>query len=108
MQTPGQLQLRTRNRESQQNLDRTHFDRRPGIHSTGLNLKHSSTDFELDDNYADDDVNFDESSSKISAKESLEKRRLIDDLLAQRRLERELKDFDYDIDDDDDFDDEED
>ena len=30
----------------------------------------SSTDFELDDNYADDDVNFDESSSKISAKES--------------------------------------
>ncbi|WP_139364186.1 PA3496 family putative envelope integrity protein, partial [Acinetobacter baumannii] len=44
---------------------------------------------------------FDESSGKISAKESLEKRRLIDDLLAQRRLERELKDFDYDLDDDD-------
>ncbi|WP_414631557.1 PA3496 family putative envelope integrity protein, partial [Acinetobacter sp. UBA3025] len=39
-------------------------------------------------------------------KESLEKRRLIDDLLSQRRLERELKDFDYDFDDDDDFDDE--
>lgn len=37
-----------------------------------------------------------------------EKRRLIDDLLAQRRLERELKDFDYDFDDDDDFDDEDD
>lgn len=67
----------------------------------------SSTDFELDDNYGDDDVNFDEASSKISAKESLEKRRLIDDLLSQRRLERELKDFDYDFDDDD-FDDEED
>ncbi len=64
----------------------------------------SSTDFELDDNYNDDDVNFDETSNKISAKESLEKRRLIDDLLAQRRLERELKDFDYDFDDDD-FDD---
>lgn len=64
----------------------------------------SSTDFELDDSYGDDDVNFDEASSKISAKESLEKRRLIDDLLAQRRLERELKDFDYDFDDD--FDDE--
>ena len=64
----------------------------------------SSTDFELDDNYGDDDVNFDEASNKISAKESLEKRRLIDDLLAQRRLERELKDFDYDFDDDDDFD----
>lgn len=65
----------------------------------------SSTDFELDDSYSDDDdVGFDEASSKISAKESLEKRRLIDDLLAQRRLERELKDFDYDFDDD--FDDE--
>lgn len=62
----------------------------------------SSTDFELDDNYSDDDdVSFDEASGKISAKESLEKRRLIDDLLAQRRLERELKDFDYDLDDDD-------
>jgi len=62
----------------------------------------SSTDFELDDNYGDDDdVGFDESSGKISAKESLEKRRLIDDLLAQRRLEREFKDFDYDLDDDD-------
>ena len=62
----------------------------------------SSTDFELDDNYGDDDDGgFDESSGKITAKESLEKRRLIDDLLAQRRLERELKDFDYDLDDDD-------
>ena len=66
----------------------------------------SSTDFELDDNYGDDDVSFDEAAGKISAKESLEKRRLIDDLLAQRRLERDLKDFDYDFDDDDDFDDE--
>ena len=68
----------------------------------------SSTDFELDDSYNDEDVSFDEASSKISAKESLEKRRLIDDLLAQRRLERELKDFDYDLDDDDGFDDDED
>lgn len=68
----------------------------------------SSTDFELDDSFGDDEVSFDESSSKISVKESLEKRRLIDDLLAQRRLERELKDFDYDLEDDDDFDDEED
>ena len=67
----------------------------------------SSTDFELDDSFSEDDVSFDEVSSKITAKESLEKRRLIDDLLAQRRLERQLKDFDYDLDDDD-FDDEED
>ena len=58
----------------------------------------SSTDFELDDNFGDDEVSFDESSNKITAKESLEKRRLIDDLLAQRRLDRELKEFDYDFD----------
>lgn len=64
----------------------------------------SSQDFELDDSFIDDDAQFDESSSKLSAKESLEKRRLIDDLLAQRRLERELKELDYDFDDD--FDDE--
>lgn len=65
----------------------------------------SSTDFELDDGY-DDDASFEEpSQSKMTAKESLEKRRLIDELLAQRRLDRELKEFDYDFDDDD-FDDE--
>lgn len=61
----------------------------------------SSQDFELDDNFSDDDAQFDETASKISAKESLEKRRLIDDLLAERRLQRELKEFDYDFDDDD-------
>ena len=62
----------------------------------------SSTDFELDDSFSDDeDSGFEDTSSKVTAKESLEKRRLIDDLLAQRRLERELKDLDYDFDDDD-------
>lgn len=62
----------------------------------------STTDFELDDNYGDDDaINFDETAAKISSKESLEKRRLIDDLLAQRRLEKELNDFDFDDLDDD-------
>ena len=65
-------------------------------------------DFELDDNYSEDDSSFDDTSPKVSAKESLEKRRLIDDLLAQRKLERELKALDNDYDDhfDDDFDDE--
>ncbi|WP_139852772.1 PA3496 family putative envelope integrity protein [Acinetobacter pullicarnis] len=64
----------------------------------------SSTDFELDDSFGDEEVSFDEASSKISAKESLEKRRLIDDLLAQRRLDRELKEFECDFDEE--FDDE--
>ena len=37
----------------------------------------SSTDFELDDdNFTEDDVSFEDTSAKISAKESLEKRRL--------------------------------
>ena len=61
----------------------------------------SSTDFELDDDNYGDDVGFDESSGKISAKESLEKRRLIDNLLEEKRLEKELKD---DLDDIDNFD----
>lgn len=67
----------------------------------------TTPDFEIDDNYGDDElINFDENVAKLSAKESLEKRRLIDDLLAQRRLEKELKAFDYDFDDlDDDLDD---
>lgn len=61
----------------------------------------ASQDFELDDSFADDEAPFDEAGTKLTAKESLEKRRLIDDLLAQRRLERELKELDCDFDDDD-------
>lgn len=60
----------------------------------------ASQDFELDESFADEDNSFDDNDSKLTAKESLEKRRLIDDLLAERRLQRELKDLDYDIDDD--------
>lgn len=68
----------------------------------------SGQDFELDDSFTEDDAPFeDESGSKAaSAKDSLLKRRLIDDLLAERRLQRELKDLEYDfddIDDDEDF-----
>lgn len=61
----------------------------------------TSQDFELDDNFSDDDNQFDETGGKLSAKESLEKRRLIDDLLAERRLQRQLKELEYDFDDDD-------
>ena len=61
----------------------------------------NSQDFELDDSFVEEDTQFDVSVGKISAKESLEKRRLIDDLLAQRRLERELKELDYEFDDED-------
>ncbi len=63
-----------------------------------------SQDFELDDTFNEDEVPFEEESSAkaVSAKDSLLKRRLIDDLLADRRLENELKDLDYDFDDEDD------
>jgi hypothetical protein len=62
----------------------------------------SSQDFELDESFNDEEAPFeDESGSKIvSAKESLLKRRLIDDLLAERRLQQDLKDLDFDLDDD--------
>lgn len=60
----------------------------------------ASQDFELDDSFTDDEGGFDDNDSKITARESLEKRRLIDDLLAERRLQRQLKDLDYDFDDD--------
>lgn len=69
-------------------------------------------DFE-DDSFADEDEDAkladENEATKNSRTRSLEKRRLIDDLLAQKRLERELKD---DLDklsddwDDDDWDDE--
>lgn len=64
----------------------------------------SGQDFELDDNYDDEAPFDDEGGSKGSAnnlKDSLLKRRLIDDLLAERRLKQELSDLDFDLDDDD-------
>ncbi|TEU25386.1 PA3496 family putative envelope integrity protein [Alkanindiges illinoisensis] len=66
----------------------------------------SGQDFELDDSFSEEEAPFeDETASKAaSAKDSLLKRRLIDDLLAERRLQRELKDLEYDFDDIDDED----
>ncbi len=63
-------------------------------------------EFELDDDFELDETPFEEESATkaavVSAKESLLKRRLIDDLLAERRLKNELKELDFDLDDDDD------
>lgn len=59
----------------------------------------SGQDFELDESFEEEAPFEDESGNKVaSAKDSLLKRRLIDDLLAERRLQRELKDLDYDLD----------
>ena len=72
-------------------------------------MTEASPDFELDDTFTEDDAPFEEESASkaLSAKDSLLKRRLIDDLLAERRLENELKELDFDFDFDD-FDDEDD
>lgn len=62
----------------------------------------SGQDFELDDSFNDEEAPFEEESGSktVSAKDSLLKRRLIDDLLAERRLQQDLKDLDFDLDDD--------
>lgn len=69
-----------------------------------------SQDFELDDDFVDEaeEIPEDESERKGSSKDSLEKRRLIDEMLEERRLQKQLKELDYDLDDLDDFDDEDD
>jgi hypothetical protein len=62
-----------------------------------------SEDFELDDAFIDDesgDFEGDDVAKAASVKNSLLKRRVIDDILEERRLERKLKDYDYDLDDD--------
>ncbi|RZU45065.1 hypothetical protein EV700_1877 [Fluviicoccus keumensis] len=63
-----------------------------------------SEDFELDDAFIDDeggDFEGDDVAKAASVKNSLLKRRVIDDILEERRLERKLKDYDYDLEDED-------
>ena len=75
-------------------------------------------DPDIDDSFEDDSFDDDDDARLVeddasgrSRASSLEKRRLIDNLLEEKRLERSLKDsFDDDLDDlddDDDFDDDE-
>lgn len=61
-----------------------------------------SQDFELEDSFEDDaPFETDDSSSKlVNTKNSLTKRRLVDDLLEEKRLQRRLKEYDFDFDDD--------
>lgn len=60
----------------------------------------SKESLELDDDFIDDDSeSLDETvSTAETAKSSLTKRRIIDNLLEERRLSKELSDYDYDID----------
>ena len=64
-------------------------------------------DFELEDSFSYDDTSFDtEEATKVVIKNSLTKRRLIDDLLEEKRLKQRLKEYDFDFDGLDDSDDE--
>ncbi len=63
-----------------------------------------SDDFELDENFIDDEAapgDFDnEDVAKTSnVRNSLTKRRIIDEKLEERRLQRDLRDYDFDLDD---------
>lgn len=60
-----------------------------------------SDDIELDDDFLDDDADpvVEEDTPAETSKSSLTRRRVIDNLLEERRLQKELADFDFDFDD---------
>ena len=60
-----------------------------------------SEEFELDDAFDEEssgDFDNDDVSKSNNVKNSLTKRRVIDDILEERRLQRKIKDYDYDLD----------
>ncbi len=65
-----------------------------------------SEEFELDEGFIEEEgtaapAESDEDVAKTNAvKNSLTKRRVIDELLEERRLQKKLRDYDYDFDDD--------
>lgn len=60
-----------------------------------------SQDFELDEAFVDVDLVPEISNKSLHhSKASLMKRRLIDDILQEKRLQAHLKEYDFDLDDD--------
>ena len=62
-----------------------------------------SEEFELDDAFDEEssaDFDNDDVNKSNNVKNSLTKRRVIDDILEERRLLRKIKDYDYDLEDD--------
>ncbi len=59
----------------------------------------SKEDLELDDDFIEDDTEaVDEAETSVTnTKNSLTKRRVIDNMLEERRLSRELAEYDYDL-----------
>ena len=61
-----------------------------------------SDEIELEDGFEENgDTDSEEVAKANAVKNSLTKRRVIDELLEERRLQRRLRDYDYDLDDDD-------
>ena len=60
----------------------------------------SKEDLELDDDdfIADDVEEIEEESPAQATKTNLSKRRIIDNLLEERRLQKQMAEYDYDID----------
>lgn len=59
----------------------------------------SNDDLELDDDFSDDEAeDVEKAEAADNSKNSLTKRRIIDNLLEERRLNKELADYDYDLD----------
>ena len=60
----------------------------------------SKEDLELDDDdfIADDVEEIEEESPAQAAKTNISKRRIIDNLLEERRLQKQMAEYDYDID----------
>ena len=60
-----------------------------------------SDDLELEDGFEENgETENDEVAKANAVKNSLTKRRVIDELLEERRLQRKLRDFDFELDDD--------
>ncbi len=59
----------------------------------------SKEDLELDDDFiAEDAEEIEEETPAETAKSNLTKRRVIDNLLEERRLKKELAEYDFDLD----------
>lgn len=59
----------------------------------------SKESLELDDDFIDDESeSLDEENAAETSRNNLTKRRIIDNLLEERRLSKELADYDYDLD----------
>lgn len=60
-------------------------------------MRMSKEDIDLEDDFISDDLDDTEEAEKDGVKNSLAKRRVIDNILEERRLNKQIADFDFDI-----------